>query len=211
MAMDIRKFQHACLELTKDSLSLVIDPGDWTKDFEANDHTVGVVITHEHGDHFDPRHLEAIRNKNPEVCIFAHVDIIAQLNDFAGRTQAVAVGETVAIGPFSLRFTGGIHAPIHPHYPVPPNLGVVVDNGKLYYPGDSYALPECQVEVLAVPASAPWMKLSDAMDFIVNVKPLTYFPTHDILLSDEGHALTKSWLERAASTVGATYKAITTA
>lgn len=204
--MDIRKFQHACLELTKDNVSLVIDPGGWTQDFEPNDHTIGIVITHEHGDHFDKTQLQRILEKNPGVCIYAHVDILAQLDDFTGKKQPVSVGETVQVGPFLIRFTGGTHATIHPDYPVCANLGVVVDAGELYYPGDSYALPGCDVELLAVPASAPWMKMSEAMDFITAVKAKTCFPTHDILLSEQGHALAKTWLEKASETVGTIYK-----
>lgn len=196
------------MELTKDNASLVIDPGSWSTDFEPNDHTIGVVITHEHGDHFDKAQLQKILGENPEVCIYAHVDIIAQLDDFTGKKQSVAVGETVKVGTFSLRFTGGTHATIHPDYPVCANLGVVVDDGKLYYPGDSYALPNCEVETLAVPASAPWMKMSEAMDFITAVKPKTCFPTHDILLSDEGHELAAAWLGRAADKVGAMYNTL---
>lgn len=196
------------MELTKDNASLVIDPGGWTKDFEPNDHTVGVVITHEHGDHFDKAQLQKILEKNPELCIYAHVDVIAQLDDFAGKKRDIAVGETVAVGPFSLRFTGGTHANIHPDYPVPANLGVIVDNGALYYPGDSYTLPDCAVELLAVPASAPWMKMSEAMDFITAVKPKACFPTHDVLLSAEGHQLAKAWLEKAAEKVGAEYNVL---
>ena len=194
------------MELTKDTVSVVIDPGGWSTDFEPNDHTIGVVITHEHGDHFDKAQLQRILEKNPEMCIYAHVDILAQLDDFTGEKQAIAVDETVSVGPFSLRFTGGAHATIHPDYPAPANLGVVVDDGKLYYPGDSYALPGCEVELLAVPASAPWMKISEAMDFITAVKPESCFPTHDALLSEEGRGLTYSWLSRAAALAGAEFK-----
>lgn len=204
--MDIRKFQHACLELTKDNESLVIDPGGWTTDFEPNDHTVGVVITHEHGDHLDKASLQTILGKNSEVCIYAHVDVIAQLDNFTGAKQAVKPGEIITVGPFSLRFTGGTHSTIHPDYPVPANLGVVVDDGALYYPGDSFALPDCAVEALAVPASAPWMKMSEAMDFIVAVKPKVCFPTHNVLLSEQGHMLANTWLAKAAENVGAMYK-----
>ena len=206
--MEIRKLRHACLELTKDNVSLVIDPGGWSTDFKPNSQTHGVVITHEHGDHFDKENLNKILQKNPEMCIYAHVDIIAQLDDFTGRKQAVAHGETVTVGPFSLKFTGGTHATIHPDYPVCSNLGVLVDDGVLYYPGDSYVLPDSSVETLAVPASAPWMKMSEAMDFITAIKPKTCFPTHDALLSDEGHALAAAWLIKAAESVSATYKTL---
>lgn len=206
--MDIRKFRHACLELTKDTQSLVIDPGGWSTDFEPNNKTIGVVITHEHADHFDKAQLQKLLEKNPDMCIYAHVDILAQLDDFRGKKQAVSVGETVAVGPFSLRFTGGTHATIHPDYPVCANLGVIADDGKLYYPGDSYALPQCDIEMLAVPASAPWMKMSEAMDFITAVKPKTCFPTHNVLLSAEGHRLVQAWLEKASKKVGTEYKVL---
>lgn len=204
--MEIRKFRHACLELTKDSVSLVIDPGGWSTDFEPNNKTIGVVITHEHADHFDKAQLQKILEKNPDMCIYAHVDIIAQLDDFTGKKQVVAVGETITVGLFSLRFTGGMHATIHPDYPVCANLGVIIDDGQLYYPGDSYTLPDCEVETLAVPASAPWMKMSEAMDFIVAVRPKVCFPTHNALLSPEGHQLAQAWLEKAAEKVGTTFK-----
>ena len=203
--MDIRKFQHACLELTKDNVSLVVDPGGWTNDFEPNDHTVGVVITHEHSDHFDKTQLQKVLEKNPDMCIYAHMDIIAQLDDFTGKKQSVSVGKTIQAGPFSLRFTGGTHAAIHPDYPVPTNLGVVVDDGELYYPGDSYDLPGCEVETLAVPASAPWMKMGEAMDFITAVKPKICFPTHNALLSTKGQHLADSWLEKASLGAGSIY------
>jgi hypothetical protein len=45
------------------------------------------------------------------------------------------------------------------------------------------------VKVLACPASAPWLKISDVMDFISAVKPETLFPTHNALLSGNGHEL----------------------
>lgn len=206
--MDIRKFRHACLELTKDNQSLVIDPGGWSTDFKPSDKIIGVVVTHEHGDHFDKTQLQKILERNPEVCIYAHVDIIAQLDDFVGKKLSVTAGETVSAGPFSLRFTGGTHATIHPDYPVCANLGVVIDDGELYYPGDSFALPECNVETLVVPASAPWMKMSEAMDFITAVKPKTCFPTHNALLSAEGQQLTNAWLGKAAGSVNAEYQVL---
>ncbi|MGE5309718.1 MAG: MBL fold metallo-hydrolase [Sphaerimonospora mesophila] len=203
--MKIQKFRHACLELIKDGVSLVIDPGEWSTDFEPNKHIVGVVITHEHSDHFDKDQLQQIIAKNPAVRIVAHTDIIAQLDDIAVEKQPVAVGETVTVGPFQLQFTGGTHATIHPDYPAPANLGVIVNDGELYYPGDSFVVPDCTVKMLAVPGSAPWMKMAEAMDFITTVKPETCFPTHNALLSTEGQQLADAWLEKAAASVGATY------
>jgi hypothetical protein len=59
-------------------------------------------------------------------------------------------------------------------------------NDLLYYPGDSFVLPEKPVDTLALPASAPWMKLSEAADFMTDIHPRLAFPTHDAILSDAG-------------------------
>lgn len=204
--MEITKYRHACLVLTKDTESLVIDPGGWSNDFVVPENVVGVVVTHEHGDHFDLEKLREIITKNPSAYIYAHVDIIAQLADLTERGVAVTAGEEKQVGAFALRFTGGTHATIHPDYPVCANLGVIVDNGELYYPGDSFALPNCAVKTLAVPCSAPWMKIAEAMDFITAVKPEACFPTHNALLSSEGHELAKAWLTKAANAVNSVYE-----
>lgn len=198
--MEITKYKHACVVLTKNNQSLVIDPGEWSDDFIVPENVIGAVVTHEHSDHFDLKKLTAIIAKNPKAYIYAHVSIIAQLGELPGL--AVKVGATEKIGDFTARFVGGTHAGIHPDFSVPVNLGVIVDDGAFYYPGDSYTVPNCAVEVLAVPASAPWMKVAEAMDFITAVKPHRCFPTHNTLLSAEGHALTNSWLEKAASSCG---------
>ncbi|MFP3381565.1 hypothetical protein SB767_35190, partial [Bacillus sp. SIMBA_069] len=70
-------------------------------------------------------------------------------------------GDSVEAGPFSLRFFGGRHAVIHESIPVVDNVGVLV-NDTLYYAGDSFSIPEgVEVDVLAAPAGAPWMKIAE--------------------------------------------------
>jgi L-ascorbate metabolism protein UlaG (beta-lactamase superfamily) len=206
--MEIKKYRHACLVLTKNNESLVIDPGGWSDDFVVPENVVGVVVTHEHGDHFDLSKLREILAAHPSIYIYAHVDIVAQLGDLTERGVPVSVGEETQVGSFSLRFTGGTHATIHPDYPVCANLGVLVDGGELYYPGDSFALPGCAINTLAVPASAPWMKIAEAMDFITTVKPKTCFPTHNAILSEQGHALANNWLSKAAESAGSVFRSL---
>src|SRR5680860_431519 len=56
--MRITKFGHACVRIESDGQVLVIDPGSFT-DREAVDGATGVLITHEHADHFDADNLGA--------------------------------------------------------------------------------------------------------------------------------------------------------
>lgn len=200
--MNIRKFRHSCLVLEKDGQSLVIDPGEWSTDFIVPENVVGVIVTHEHGDHFSLGWLQNIVATNPDAVIYAHADVTAKIPDLA--TTAVTSGETKQIGNFAVQFTGGQHATIHPDYPVCANLGVYVDNGALYYPGDSFVPAPDPVETLAVPAAAPWLKIAEAMDFFAATKPKKYLLTHDAVLSPEGQAVAAAWLARTAETIGAT-------
>ena len=102
--------------------------------------------------------------------------------------MAVHHGDFYEDGDFTFEFFGDLHAEIHRNFPTVQNCAVLV-NGKLYYPGDSYTLPDRAVEVLAVPTSAPWLKIGDVMDFVTAVRPRRSFATHNALLSDRGHAL----------------------
>ena len=98
----------------------------------------------------------------------------------------VAPGDTVEIEPFALRFFGGEHAVIHSSIPVIDNVGVLVNN-TLYYPGDSLFIQEdIEVDTLATPAGAPWVKIGEIMDFVLAVAPKRSFPMHDMTLSQAG-------------------------
>lgn len=200
--MDITKYSHACFVVEKSGSSLVVDPGGWTDDLVIPNTVIGVVVTHAHADHCDEDLLERIVSVNPQAIVYAHADVTTQLNSLP--SQPVTAGETVHVGDFALTFTGGIHAIIDDAVPELANLGVIIDD-SLYYPGDSFALPERPVEVLAVPAAAPWMKFSEAATFIRAVKPRQVFPTHDAILSDAGKQLADRMLGAVCQEVGATY------
>lgn len=202
--MDIRKFRHACLVLEKDGQSLAIDPGEWTTDFVMPTNVVGVVITHEHADHFYPERLQQIVAANPGVTIVAHADVVAKAPNL--KIVPVVANETKQIGNFKLAFVGGEHARVFPDKPVCANLGVIVDSGELYYPGDSLVTPHVAVKTLALPVVAPWLKLSEALDFLIAMQPQEVISTHDALLSDEGRATIGSWITRTAVSIGATVR-----
>lgn len=201
--MQITKFAHACFSVEKDGQSLVVDPGGWTDDFTCPASVVGIVVTHAHPDHFDADLLSDILKRNPAACIYGPEDVTTQLENLP--TQTVSAGESVEVENFSLHFTGGSHAAIDSSMIVPANVGVIIDH-SLYYPGDSFALPDEPIDTLAVPASAPWMKFSEAAAFIRDVQPRAVFPTHDAILSPEGKQLVDSMFGAVCKEIGAEYK-----
>ena len=80
---------------------------------------------------------------------------------------------------------GRDHAAVHPDVPVVPNVGYLV-GGRLFHPGDALTEPGEPVELLAVPAGAPWLKLADAVDYLRRVGPRVAVPVHEKVLSEAG-------------------------
>jgi L-ascorbate metabolism protein UlaG (beta-lactamase superfamily) len=184
--MLIRKHEHAFLEISLGGNTLLIDPGMYCAKLPKLENVVGIVFTHVHDDHSYLPHIKELTAAFPDAQLFGPADVVAKLAGF--NCQSVYHGDHVEVAGFQLDFFGDLHQEIHWSIPLVQNVGVLV-NSKLYYPGDSYTPSEYPFEILACPSSAPWMKISDLIDFIELVKPKRAFPTHNALLSDHGHAL----------------------
>ncbi|HWH27246.1 MAG TPA: MBL fold metallo-hydrolase [Pseudolysinimonas sp.] len=180
--MKVTKHEHSCLQLTIADEHLIIDPGMFLTPFDFVG-VVGVVITHDHADHWTPEQLARIIEASPDATIYAPADVAAAAKDFT--ITVVKDGDEAELGPFSLKFFGKEHNAIHESVPVPENVGVLV-NDELYYPGDSYTVPPVPVPTLAAPLGAPWLKIGEVMDFILAVKPQRAFYAHDMTLSVAG-------------------------
>lgn len=184
--MKLTKYMHACLVLEENEQSIVIDPGNFSDDFEVPEHVLAVIITHQHADHCDPSKLRMIIGTNPNTKVYA-LGEVARVADVA--VSAIQAGDELDIGYFHLEFTGGRHATIHSSLEPVGNVGIVVNHDLLYYPGDSFTPPPRHMQHIAVPVSAPWLKVSEAIDFLREATPEHAFPTHDAILSRKGKSL----------------------
>ncbi|BDI21793.1 MBL fold metallo-hydrolase [Herbiconiux sp. L3-i23] len=198
--MRVTKLEHAALQIQQGGKTLFVDPGSFTTPITDASNTVAIVITHEHPDHWTPEQLKRILDSNPDAPIFAPEGVARAAADF--DVTVVHAGDTIEVDPFTLRFFGGRHAVIHSSIPVIDNLGVLV-NDTLFYPGDSFTVPEgVEVDTLATPAWAPWMKISEAIDYVLEVAPKRAFPMHDMGLSQIGKNLSYGRLKDATEQGG---------
>lgn len=212
--MRLTKLEHSCMVLERDGAQIVIDPGSFTTLVTEPTQALAIVVTHEHADHWTPEQLAAIAQRNASVRVYAPrgaAEVIAQADiPGLGEIIEVARGAEHQIGPFALRFYGGVHAEIHRSYSRIDNVGVVV-NDALAYGGDSYDPPVSadgrllDGVTLAVPANAPWMRLSESMDLIERTRPSRVFAVHDMLLSRAGIALAHERLREASDRIGAAF------
>lgn len=198
--MRVTKLEHAALRIDARDETLVIDPGSFTGPLTDLGNLVGVVLTHEHPDHWTPEHLDRILRAAPGTPLFGPAGLAAAADGY--DITVVAPGDTLAVGSFTLRFFGGVHEVIHESVPRPENVGVLVDD-ELYYPGDSYAVPEgVEVGTLAAPLGAPWLRIGEAMDFVLAVAPRRAFGVHDMTLSVIGKGMHRQRLQWATEQGG---------
>jgi L-ascorbate metabolism protein UlaG (beta-lactamase superfamily) len=201
--MKITKYEHACLLIEEQGKNLIIDPGDFNRSLPDIDNVVGLVITHVHFDHFNLELVQRILKNNPDCKVFS----VAAVKEQLPETIVCKAGDMQSVGPFELRFYGEQHAIIHPDYPKFDNIGVMV-NGRLYYAGDSLVVPDVPVDVLAIPASGPWAKAGEVMDYLVTAHPRLAFPTHDALNSEVGNSSQDRWFGMHAEKYGLSYRPI---
>jgi len=214
--MKLTKLEHAALILDVGGRKLYIDPGSFTTALTETAGAAAVVITHEHPDHWTLEQLRRISEMNDAVPIYAPAGVAtavaaavatasADENRPPGplpRITVVRDGDTATAGPFSLRFFGRTHAVIHESIPVIDNVGVLV-NDELYYAGDSFTIPaDVRVPTLAVPAGAPWLKISEVIDYVLAVRPRRSFPTHEMGLSRAGKDLSNARIKAATEQGG---------
>ncbi len=201
--MRITKLEHAALILEEAGRRLVIDPGGLTNPVLGITDVDAVVITHEHADHWTADQLQRLRESNPKVPIYGPSGVVRAAEGIDITT--VAPGETVEVAGWTLRFFGGNHAIIHASIPIVENVGVLV-NDRFYYPGDSFYVPiGVEVDTLAAPAGAPWLKVGEAMDFVAQVGPKRAFGTHDGVLSAAGIGLVHDRLRAIVESTGGQY------
>lgn len=184
--MNVTKYEHACLVLEHEGQRLVIDPGNFTRALPPLENVTAIVITHQHPDHWSDDQLTRIRESNPDVPIFGPAGVAAAATNW--NVTTVAHGASEAVGVWTLEFFGSEHAVIHESIPMIDNVGVLV-NDSFWYGGDSFTVPPKPVQSAAIPAGAPWLKISEVMDYVAALEPQRAIPTHDAVLSDKGLAL----------------------
>lgn len=190
--MQLTHFGHSCLLVELDGTRILFDPGSFSHGFEGLTGLDAILVTHQHPDHADTARLPALVAANPGAVLRADPQTAAQLG---GPWQAARVGSPFTVGGVRVDVGGGKHAVIHPEVPVIDNVAYLLDvstgadgvrSARFVHPGDSLTVPRLEVDVLALPAAAPWMRISETVDYLRAVAPRTAVPIHQGLLSKDG-------------------------
>ena len=180
-SLTLRKFTHACFELTDGDVTVLFDPGfdDWSQ----FDGLSAVLITHSHFDHMSEEVVAAA--VRAEVAVYAPADAVAQLpQDLAAHVVTVSQGDSFEVGALRFDVTIVDHAEMHPDGPALSNAAYLVD-GRVLVTGDAHPVVN-GAEVLVTPINAPWLAVPNLIRYVREAKPDVFVAVHDALLSDLG-------------------------
>jgi len=162
-------------------LRILTDPGAYSTLQNQTKNIDIILITHEHADHLHVESLKTVLENNPKALIITNHGVGKILDEQRIPHEFLEHGEEKIIGEVKLEGHGDRHADIYPTVPVAQNTGYFI-SGRLFYPGDALYNPQKPVEILALPVSGPWIKISESTDYAKLIKPKICFPVHDGML-----------------------------
>jgi L-ascorbate metabolism protein UlaG (beta-lactamase superfamily) len=182
--MRVTKYEHSCLLVEDGDVRILTDPGELTHGFVNLTGLSAILVTHQHFDHIDLERIAPLLERNPNAVLYADEATTAMLTERGISARTARQGDRFDVG-VEVAVYGGEHAVIHPEIPVVPNVGYLI-GGRFFHPGDSFTVPDVPVEVLGLPTAAPWLKASEAIEYLRAVAPRLAIPIHEGLLARPG-------------------------
>lgn len=184
---------HSCVLLDfAGETRILIDPGAYGPSLDDLGAVNAVVVTHAHPDHLDLEHLGQVTAASGAIPLFGPPDVADLVREADVEFHAVEAG-SFSIGNITTTAILAPHEPLYPGVPLPINYGFAFA-GRVFAPGDSLGVIAPETDVLLAPLGAPWMRLSEAIDYVRRVTPRTVIPIHDGGLAPPHRMLHRSLL-----------------
>lgn len=180
--MKITKIGHCCL-IIEDMVNgkpvkILTDPGSYSTGQDTVTGIDAILITHEHGDHLHVDSLKKIIANNPTVRVITNAAVSEILAKEGITFEIVAHKDETDVNGLIITGYGDTHAEIYIGIPQVENTGYMIGE-RFFYPGDAFYDPGVPVHILALPVAAPWLKLSEVIEYARTIHPKHAFGVHD--------------------------------
>jgi len=184
------------------SRRILLDPGFYSVEKHIKVNKIDIVlITHEHADHFHIESLKELLRNHPDVEIVTNDTVGVILSKEGIKHHIMEHGDVIDMKGVHIEAYGKDHALMHKSIALVSNIGFLIEekvadrsesnniSQKFFFPGDAFTPIDKEVDVLALPVSGPWMKISEAIDYALQLKPKKAFPVHDAIRFGSAHTL----------------------
>ncbi len=183
--IEVHPIQHGTLALTWNTITIYVDPTGGAEAFANLDTPNVILITHLHGDHFDPETLQALKTKNSAIVVPQSV-ADEMTGGLGGRQIVLDNGQETDIENFTVRAVPMYNLPEEgARHPKGWGNGYVLTMGgkKVYISGDTEGIPEMRqlqnIDLAFVCMNLPYtMDVEQAADAVLDFQPAVVYPYH---------------------------------
>lgn len=175
---------HASLLFHFGALNIYVDPDGRLADFSLLPKADLILVTHQHGDHFDPAAIKALRRDGTQIFVSPACQPLPEAARILKNGDAVtALGIPIAAVPaYNVVHRRGNGTPFHPRGE---GNGYVLDFGglRVYVAGDTENIPEMRdlrnIAVAFLPMNLPYTMTPEmTAQAAETIKPRLLYPYH---------------------------------
>ncbi|MCR4267440.1 MBL fold metallo-hydrolase [Nitratireductor sp. ZSWI3] len=182
----IHPVAHASFVMTVPGQVIYVDPVGGAAAFEGHPAPDLILITHEHGDHYDADTLAALAGEATRLIVNPAVfDMLP--DDLKAKAAAIGNGESTTVGALGIEAVPAYNTTEDrlQYHPKGRDNGYVlsVDGRRVYIAGDTEDIPEMRalkdIHIAFVPMNLPYtMDIDQASSAVAEFAPTFVYPYH---------------------------------
>jgi L-ascorbate metabolism protein UlaG (beta-lactamase superfamily) len=182
----VSPISHASFVMAVPGMVIYVDPVGGAAAYEDHPEPDLILITHEHGDHYEPDTLAAIAGDQTR--LITNPAVFEMLpDDLKAKAEAIGNGESTTVGDMSIDAIPAYNTTEDrkQYHPEGRDNGYVldVDGRRVYIAGDTEDIPEMRaltdIHIAFVPMNLPYtMDVDQASSAVAEFKPAYVYPYH---------------------------------
>jgi len=182
----ISPIAHASFVMTVPNMVIYVDPVGGAAAYDGHQPADLILITHEHGDHFEPETLTALAGEQAR--LVTSPSVFEKLpEELKGRATAIRNGEKTTEGEIGIEAIPAYNTTEDrlQYHPKGRDNGyvVTVDGRRVYIAGDTEDIPEMRalkaIDIAFVPMNLPYtMDVDQAASAVAEFAPKVVYPYH---------------------------------